>query len=67
MPLLKQKSGRPVAVESSPHSYRRTVELHRKAKAKQQSGAETAPSEEFWKDQSLLFGVLVWLCHGSGD
>jgi hypothetical protein len=51
----------------SPHSYRRTIELHRQAKTKQESGTDTAPSEEFWKDQSLLFGVLVWLCHGSGD
>src|SRR5438270_9788215 len=67
MPLLKQTSGRPVPVDSSPHSYRGTVELHRNAKAKQESGADTAASEEFWKDQSLLFGVLVWLCHGSGD
>ena len=42
------------------------VQTHH-SKAKQQSGANTAPSEEFWKGQALLFGVLVWLCHDSDD
>jgi hypothetical protein len=53
--------------ERSPYSCRRPVELQRYAKAKQESGADTAPLEEFWKDRALLFGALVWLCHGSGD
>ena len=37
------------------------------SKAKQQSGADTAPSEKFLEDQPLLLGASVWLCHDSGD